>query len=107
MWSGARDQKGYAMGYGTLTWYTPEKATLTGSFIARPRHYTVSSRVSGTMVRGKFEEAPPGPKPKHNETSPKILHSTPPPEKAGSRTATPTPTPANDSLDPLMHVPPP
>src|SRR5690349_23462058 len=43
-WSGKRDADGYATGYGMLTWYTPDDK--------------VSSRVSGTMVHGKFGEAP-------------------------------------------------
>ena len=63
-WSGARDAKGYASGYGTLTWFTPQRAMLTGSNIARERHYVVSSQVSGIMVHGKFEEAPANAEPK-------------------------------------------
>jgi hypothetical protein len=57
-WSGKRDADGYATGYGTLTWYTPDDMLETGSNVPR-KHYRVSSRVSGTMVHGKFEEAPP------------------------------------------------
>jgi hypothetical protein len=57
-WSGKRDADGYATGYGTLTWYAPPEDMLeTGSTLPR-KHYRVSSRVSGTMVRGKFGEAP-------------------------------------------------
>lgn len=55
-WSGKRDADGYATGYGTLTWYTPEDAVETGSNLPRKR-YTILSRVSGTMAQGKFEEA--------------------------------------------------
>jgi hypothetical protein len=57
-WSGKRDADGYATGYGTLTWYAPEDRLETGSNLPReqPR---VLSRVTGTMVHGKFEEAPP------------------------------------------------
>jgi len=58
-WSGKRDAEGYATGFGTLTWYTPdEDAVETGSTLPRKR-YRILSRVSGTMVRGKFGEAPP------------------------------------------------
>ncbi len=57
-WSGKRDADGYATGYGTLTWYTPDDMLETGSNLPR-KHYRVSSRVSGTMVYGKFGEAPP------------------------------------------------
>jgi hypothetical protein len=57
-WSGKRDADGYATGYGTLTWYTPDDLLETGSNLPR-KHYTVLSRVSGTMVQGKFGEAPP------------------------------------------------
>ena len=119
-WSGARDEKGYATGYGTVTWYTPEKATLLGSFIARPRHYAVSSSVSGTMVHGKLEETPtPKPTskeranisqnratavPARSEATPRKLEVTPAPEKPASPTPARTVTP-NDSLDSLMHVP--
>jgi hypothetical protein len=56
-WSGKRDADGYATGYGTLTWYVPEGALETGSNPPR-KQYRVSSRVSGTMVQGKFEEKP-------------------------------------------------
>ena len=57
-WSGKRDADGYATGYGTLTWYTPDDMLETGSNLPR-KHYTASSRASGTMVHGKFGEAPP------------------------------------------------
>src|SRR5205085_1143380 len=51
------DADGYAAGYGTLTWYTPEDMLETGSNVPRT-HYRVSSRVSGMMVQGKLEEKP-------------------------------------------------
>ncbi len=70
-WSGARDAKGYATGYGTVTWFTPQNEVETGSgmrrwlrHIARQRHYTVSSRESGIMVHGKFEQASAAAEPK-------------------------------------------
>jgi hypothetical protein len=117
-WSGARDAKGYATGYGTLTWFTPQKVT--GWNIFRERHYIVSSQVSGTMVHGKFENASAGAEPKKRgqmgiaeqqapsadiEATPKKPQSTPAQKKATSPTPTPPPTPANDSLDSLMHAP--
>jgi hypothetical protein len=121
-WSGACDAEGYATGYGTLTWFTPQNVMVTGSTIARQRNYTVSSRVSGTMVHGKFEEAPADAETKKKErtrgsgqrrkassaraeATPKKPRPTPVPEKAASPTVTPSPTPANDSLDSLIHVP--
>jgi len=123
-WSGARDAKGYASGYGTLTWFTPQRAMLTGSNIARERHYVVSSQVSGTMVHGKFEEAPARAESKKKEptsiskqrpsapsaqaessTKPEKSHPSPASEQITSPTVRPSPTPANDSLDSLMHVP--
>jgi len=55
-WSGKRDADGYATGYGTLTWYAPKDALEVGSNVPR-KHNRILSRVSGTMVRGKFEEA--------------------------------------------------
>ena len=64
-WSGARDAKGYATGFGTVTWFTPQNEVETGSGVAawlrhigRQRHYIVTSRESGIMVQGKFEQAP-------------------------------------------------
>ena len=118
-WSGARDARGYATGYGILTWFTPQKVT--GWNIFRKRDYIVSSQVSGTMVHGKFEEAPASAEPKkkertgiseqqapsaHIEATPKKPQRTPAQEKAtASPTATPSRTSANDSLDSLMHAP--
>jgi hypothetical protein len=55
-WSGKRDADGYAAGYGTLTWYTPEDMRETGSNVPR-KGYRVSSRVSGTMDQGKLASA--------------------------------------------------
>jgi hypothetical protein len=52
-WSGERDADGYAMGTGTLTWYTVERKILTGSNIPDFR-YTVMGSFTGNMVRGKF-----------------------------------------------------
>lgn len=56
-WSGKSDADGYATGYGILTWYGPEDTPRTRSNVSRPR-YRVLSSVSGTMVHGKFAEAP-------------------------------------------------
>lgn len=53
-WSGNRDAYGYATGYGTLTWYTTERKTLTGSSVATAQ-YKEGSSYSGTMVHGKLD----------------------------------------------------
>src|SRR5438445_9180697 len=66
-WSGARDAEGYATGYGTLTWFAPQNEVETGSHIARPRHYIVTSRESGMMVHGKFEKAPANAEPRRKD----------------------------------------
>ena len=123
-WSGARDAKGYATGYGRVTWFTPQNEVETGSHISRQRHYTVSRSESGMMVHGKFEEASAAAEPKkkerteiserrssasstHIEATATKPQPSPAQEKATSPTPTPapSPTPANDSLDSLMHVP--
>jgi hypothetical protein len=124
-WSGARDAKGYATGFGTLTWFTPQEARLTGWNVFRKRHYIVSSQVSGTMVHGKFEEASANADPKKKERTgiseprpaapsahvgPTANPEKPQPSPASAKptsspTATPSRTPANDSLDSLMHAP--
>jgi len=121
-WSGARDAKGYATGYGTVTWFNPQNEVETGSHIARQRHYAVSRSESGMMVHGKFEEASAAVEPKKKErsdifeqrSSAPSTHTdatstkpqpSPAQEKATSPAPTPSPTPANDSLDSLMHVP--
>jgi len=126
-WSGKRDADGYATGYGTLTWYTPEGVRETGSNL-----YKVSSRVSGTMVHGKFEEAPsrttaqpaiepekpkkkgwlsifkPRPKPTSTDIEATPQKRSPAPTNAAANptgTATPSPSGANESLDSLTHPP--
>ena len=53
-WSGDRDADGYAMGSGTLTWYTVERKIVTGSNIPDLR-YTVIGSFTGNMARGKFD----------------------------------------------------
>jgi hypothetical protein len=126
-WSGARDAKGYATGFGTVTWFTPQNQVETGSGVAawlrhigRQRHYIVTSRESGMMVQGKFEQAPANADPKKKgrtdifeeqapsariEATPKKAQPSPAQEKATSPAPTPSRTPANDSLDSLMHAP--
>jgi len=118
-WSGARDAKGYATGYGTVTWFRPQNEVETGSHIARERYYIVSRRESGMMVQGKFEEAPAAAEPKRKERTEISEQRTPShveaaatkpqprpvQEKTTSSTPTPSPTQVNDSLDSLMHVP--
>ncbi|PYK72717.1 MAG: hypothetical protein DME44_03710 [Verrucomicrobia bacterium] len=76
-WSGARDAKGYATGYGTLTWFAPQNEVETGSHIARRRHYIVTSRESGMMVHGKFEQAPAKAEPKKRKQRRKNRSPTP------------------------------
>jgi hypothetical protein len=117
-WSGARDAKGYATGYGTVTWFIPQNEVETGSHIARQRHYTVSRSESGMMVHGKFEEASTTAEPKKKEgrdiseqrsgapsTHTEATATKPRPSPAQENATSPAPTPANDSLDSLMHVP--
>jgi hypothetical protein len=118
-WSGARDAKGYATGYGTVTWFRAQNEVETGSHIARKRHYIVARRESGMMVQGKFEEAPAATEPKkkertdiseqrtpsHVEAAATKPQPSPVQEKATSSTPASSPTQANDSLDSLMHVP--
>ena len=56
-WSGRRDKQGYAIGFGTLTWYKADSSSLkTGSFIPFGRH-VATSRFSGNMVHGKLDGA--------------------------------------------------
>lgn len=124
-WSGAGDAKGYATGYGTVTWFRPQNEVETGSgmlawlrHITRQRHYVVSSRKSGTMVHGKFDEASPVAEAKKKgrrdsseprSNAPSDAAATPSKSQRGpaqEKATSPTPTPANDSLDSLMHVPP-
>jgi hypothetical protein len=50
VWSGGRDQEGYATGFGTLTWYRLQTGPETGKATVRGRYF-------GNMVRGKFEGA--------------------------------------------------
>jgi hypothetical protein len=58
-WSGSRDSKGFATGYGTLTWYKVQRPIVTGSNIASSRGGAVSgvmtNRYSGKMILGKFD----------------------------------------------------
>lgn len=117
-WSGARDAKGYATGFGTVTWFTSENEVETGSGVAawlrhigRQRHYIVTSRESGIMVQGKFEQAPANAEPKKKgrtdiseeqapsariEATPKKAQLSPAQEKTISPAPTPSRTPAND-----------
>ena len=56
MWSGKGDTDGYATGYGTLTWYSVERAIVTGSNLPSTKgRAAVLSRYSGKMVRGKLD----------------------------------------------------
>lgn len=53
-WSGDRDADKYATGYGTLTWYMPQRKYVTGSSLPSMAH-TASIRYSGNMIRGKLD----------------------------------------------------
>jgi len=57
-WSGKRDAQGYATGYGTLTWYSRERMTVTGSSILRENRSAIVTRSSGYMEQGKFVNPP-------------------------------------------------
>ena len=57
VWSGKRDAQGYAIGNGTLTWYTTSEKFQTGSHLPASRHAVVVSRYTGKMVRGKLDGA--------------------------------------------------
>jgi len=52
-WSGKRDTNGYAIGDGTLTWYSVGQAFQTGSLLPSQKKVFVAS-YSGKMIRGKF-----------------------------------------------------
>jgi uncharacterized protein (TIGR02246 family) len=55
-WAGDRDERGYATGPGTLTWYRAAPKIVTGSNIPAPKGpVTFLSRLKGTMAGGKFE----------------------------------------------------
>lgn len=53
-WSGDRDEKGYATGRGTLTWFRIKRGWLTGSLIPSTKYFQVS-QYTGKMVEGKLE----------------------------------------------------
>jgi len=52
-WSGRRDEKGYASGKGTLTWYRTERKIVTGSQLPIPK-FTAIASYTGEMVHGKL-----------------------------------------------------
>jgi ketosteroid isomerase-like protein len=53
-WSGDRDAKGYASGYGTLTWYKLNRNFVMGSIVPNGKRAVVA-RYSGKMMAGKLE----------------------------------------------------
>ena len=54
-WEGERDDKGYATGSGTLTWYRVQRSMVTGSNLpSAPNKRTVVSHLRGKMENGKF-----------------------------------------------------
>jgi hypothetical protein len=55
-WSGKRDADGYATGYGTLTWFSRTRATMTGSHLSADKYREIG-QYSGKMVRGKLDGA--------------------------------------------------
>ncbi|MEY2485896.1 MAG: hypothetical protein QOH39_1544 [Verrucomicrobiota bacterium] len=69
-WTGHRDEDGYATGHGTLVWYRVERAMRIGSNLPIPK-YTLVSRYSGNMVKGKFGGSVVGIDPRGN-----VYHST-------------------------------
>ena len=106
-WSGGKDGAGYAEGYGTLTWYAPEKPPLTGSTIPSRRKMIVVSQQTGTMEHGKFVNTAKArnAKPKtraerqKNSQTPTPVQSeqkeqSPAPAKESSPSPTATPSPA-------------
>jgi hypothetical protein len=54
VWSGKRDANGYAVGAGTLTWYSASETFRTGSLLPAKGHAVVVVRLTGNMVRGKL-----------------------------------------------------
>jgi hypothetical protein len=113
-WSGGKDGAGFATGYGTLTWYAPEKPPTTGSNIPNRRRMVVTASYSGTMVRGKFvgpttsgnaaQTNPPQTAQKKRAPSRTPAEETPPSsvkEKiAPATTSTPTASPATSAASP-------
>jgi len=53
-WSGGRDEKGYATGKGTLTWFRAQRSWQTGSLLPKTKYVQVS-QYKGKMVEGKLE----------------------------------------------------
>lgn len=53
-WSGDRDEKGYATGKGTLTYYRAERSWETGSLLPETKYVPVR-KYKGKMVDGKLE----------------------------------------------------
>jgi ketosteroid isomerase-like protein len=53
-WSGERDEKGYATGRGTLTWFRIERRWETGSLLPGTKYIQVS-QYEGKMVDGRLE----------------------------------------------------
>ena len=53
IWSGKRDDDGYATGSGTLTWYRVQHKIVTGSNLPIPKPELIS-RYTGEMVHGKL-----------------------------------------------------
>jgi hypothetical protein len=52
-WSGQRDEKGYASGKGTLTWFHTERKIVTGSQLPLNKYHAIAS-YTGEMAHGKL-----------------------------------------------------
>jgi hypothetical protein len=59
VWTGDRDENGYATGAGILTWYHIDRTKETGTLIpsSRGHELQVIRSFSGTMTQGRFEGA--------------------------------------------------
>lgn len=115
-WSGRKDRAGYATGYGTLTWFAPDRAVESGSNIPSRHHMVVVARVSGKMEQGKFidrknrAKGTPAPAliaktpPSREQASPKKTPS-PRASPSASPSPPPSPTPSDKSLNSLTRPP--
>jgi hypothetical protein len=105
-WSGGKDAAGYASGYGTVTWFAPDKPPTTGSSLPSRRKMVVVRSVTGTMEHGKFVDstnaknltAGSGSRERKEKPSPTpSIERIPAPLSPGKSVATPTPTAASSS----------
>ncbi len=122
-WSGRKDAAGYATGYGTVTWFAPDRAIEAGSNIPSKRHMAIAGRFSGRMVQGKFVDRkqvagrPTTGRNLKSKSTPAqrqaatLTKAAPPASIAATPAPTPSPTasatatPTGDSLSTLTHPP--